>query len=56
MAGSSIEWNKDYQETVGRRDFLTDDIYVINAGSADPNVWTTSGQLPIGLSLLSLDV
>lgn len=43
MAGSSIEWNKDYQETVGRRDFLTDDIYVINAGSADPNVWTTSG-------------
>lgn len=43
LAGSSIEWNKDYQETVGRRDFLTDDIYVINAGSADPNVWTTSG-------------
>lgn len=43
LAGSSIEWNKDYQETVGRRDFLTDDIYVINAGSADPSVWTTSG-------------
>ena len=43
LAGASTEWNKDYQETVGRRDFLTDDIYVINAGSADPNVWTTSG-------------
>lgn len=43
LAGASMEWSKDYQETVGRRDFLTDDIYVINAGSADPNVWTTSG-------------
>lgn len=43
LAGTSLEWNKDFQETVGRRDFLTDDIYVINAGSADPNVWTTSG-------------
>lgn len=43
LGGASMEWNKDFQETVGRRDFLTDDIYVINAGSADPSVWTTSG-------------
>lgn len=43
LAGTSMEWNKDYQETVGRRDFLTDDIYVMNAGSADPSTWTISG-------------
>lgn len=43
LAGASMEWSKDFQETVGRRNFLTDDIYVINAGSADPSVWTTSG-------------
>ncbi len=43
LAGTSMEWSNDYQETVGRRNFLTDDIYVINAGSSDPSVWTTSG-------------
>ena len=43
LGGFSREWNQDFQETVGRRDFLTDDIYVINAGAANTQTWTTSG-------------
>ncbi len=43
LAGASQEWNNDTQESVGRRNFITDDIYVINAGSSDPSTWTTTG-------------
>jgi TonB-linked SusC/RagA family outer membrane protein len=43
LLGYSQEWNNDTQESVGRRNFVTDDIYVINAGSSDPSTWTTSG-------------
>lgn len=43
LLGASQEWNQDTQESVGRRDFITDDIYVIDAGSSDPSTWTTSG-------------
>jgi TonB-linked SusC/RagA family outer membrane protein len=43
LLGYSQEWNKDTQESVGRRNFVTDDISVINAGSSDPSTWTTSG-------------
>jgi TonB-linked SusC/RagA family outer membrane protein len=43
LLGYSQEWNIDAQESVGRRNFITDDIYVINAGSSDPSTWTTSG-------------
>ena len=44
LGGFSREWNQDFQEAVGRRDFLTDDIYVVNAGSANTQTWTTSGS------------
>lgn len=44
LGGFSREWNQDFQETVGRRNFLTDEIYVVNAGSADTQTWTTSGS------------
>lgn len=43
LLGYSREWNEDTQESVGRRNFITDDIYVINAGSSDPSTWTTGG-------------
>lgn len=44
LIGFSQEWNTDTWERVGRRNFVTDDIYVINAGSSDPSVWTTEGS------------
>jgi TonB-linked SusC/RagA family outer membrane protein len=43
LLGYSQEWNNDTQESVGRRKFVTDDIYVINGGSSDPSTWTTWG-------------
>lgn len=43
LGGVTEEWNENFEEELGRRDFLTDDIYVINAGNADPATWTTSG-------------
>lgn len=44
LLGFSQEWNNDTWEREGRRNFVTDDIYVINAGSSDPSVWTTEGS------------
>jgi len=43
LLGYSQEWNNDTQESLGRRNFVTDDIYVINGGSSDPSTWTTTG-------------
>ena len=43
LGGFSREWNQNFAETVGRRNFLTDEIYVVNAGSADTQTWTTGG-------------
>jgi len=43
LAGYTREWLYQDSETVGRRDFLTDDIYAISAGSADRASWTTAG-------------
>jgi TonB-linked SusC/RagA family outer membrane protein len=43
LLGASQEWNKATQDSVGRRNFINDDIYVINAGSNDPATWTTGG-------------
>ena len=43
LLGASQEWNQDTEESSGRRNFITDDIYVINAGSSDPATWTTTG-------------
>ena len=44
LLGVSEEWNTHNWERLGRRNFVTDDIYVINAGSSDPSVWTTEGS------------
>jgi TonB-dependent starch-binding outer membrane protein SusC len=45
LAGYTREWYYQDNETVGRRDFLTDNIYAISAGSSDPITWTTSGSI-----------
>lgn len=45
LAGYTQEWYYQDNETVGRRDFLTDNIYAISAGSSDPITWTTSGSM-----------
>lgn len=44
LLGFSQEWNRDEWERVGRRNFVTDEVYVIKAGSSDPSVWTTGGS------------
>ena len=44
LLGASQEWNRESDESVGRRNFITDDIYVISAGSSDPSTWTSSGK------------
>lgn len=44
LLGFSQEWNEYSWERLGRRDFVTDDIYVPNAGSSDPSVWTAEGS------------
>ncbi|MEO5996654.1 MAG: SusC/RagA family TonB-linked outer membrane protein, partial [Chitinophagaceae bacterium] len=44
LLGYSQEWNNSMNEAVGRRDFITDDIYVINGGTSDPSTWTTTGS------------
>jgi TonB-linked SusC/RagA family outer membrane protein len=44
LLGYSQEWNNSTNEAVGRRNFITDDIYVVNAGSSDPSTWTTTGS------------
>ncbi|MBC7568959.1 MAG: TonB-dependent receptor [Spirosoma sp.] len=43
LGGFSREWNQNFAETVGRRNFLTDEIYVVDAGSADTQTWTARG-------------
>jgi len=45
LAGYTQEWSYQDNETVGRRDFITDNIYAISAGSSDPINWTTSGSM-----------
>jgi TonB-linked SusC/RagA family outer membrane protein len=44
LLGYSQEWNNSLNDAVGRRDFITDGIYVINSGNSDPSTWTTSGS------------
>jgi TonB-linked SusC/RagA family outer membrane protein len=44
LLGYSQEWNNSLSEAVGRRNFITDDIYVINGGNSDPSTWTTTGS------------
>lgn len=44
LAGYSQEWYYQDNETSGRKDFITDNIYTIGAGGADPTKWTTDGS------------
>lgn len=43
LAGVTREWYEESNEFVGTRDFLTDDIYVIDAGTSDQSLWNISG-------------
>ncbi|WP_375586279.1 SusC/RagA family TonB-linked outer membrane protein [Cyclobacterium xiamenense] len=43
LGGVTREWFSQNNEVVGTRDFLTEDIYVISAGSTDPSFWNISG-------------
>ncbi|MEZ5199472.1 MAG: SusC/RagA family TonB-linked outer membrane protein [Bacteroidales bacterium] len=43
LAGYTREWSYQDAESIGRTGFLTDNIYVIDAGSTDPQNWTSSG-------------
>jgi TonB-linked SusC/RagA family outer membrane protein len=45
LAGYTREWSYQDEEGVGRRDFLTDNIYAVSAGSTDPLNWSTSGTM-----------
>jgi len=45
LGGYTQEWSYNDSEQLGRRDFLTDNIYAINAGSSDKALWTTSGTM-----------
>ncbi len=43
MGGTTAEWFLRGNDAVSTRDFLTDDIYTVNAGSSDPSLWDISG-------------
>ena len=43
LGGATREWYEENNDNVSTRDFLTDDIYVISAGSTDPSFWDISG-------------
>ncbi|WP_236970200.1 SusC/RagA family TonB-linked outer membrane protein [Membranihabitans marinus] len=43
LGGMTREWYNNTVEGIGTRDFLTDNIYVIDAGSSDPNFWSVNG-------------
>ena len=43
LAGGSQEWFETQNDFVGTRDFLTDNIYTISAGSSNPAFWNISG-------------
>lgn len=43
LGGFSSEWFLLENDVVGTRDFLSDNIYTIGAGSQDPSFWTIGG-------------
>ncbi len=43
LAGYTTEWFNNHNDQVSTRDFLTDEIYVINAGTKDKSLWDISG-------------
>jgi TonB-dependent starch-binding outer membrane protein SusC len=44
LAGITREWYEEGNEFVGTRDFLTESIFVIDAGSSNPDLWSISGS------------
>lgn len=43
MGGTTAEWFLSGNDAVSTRDFLTDNIYTISAGSGNPSFWNISG-------------
>lgn len=43
LGGFTAEWFETMNDGVTTRNFLTDDIYTISAGTTDPTFWTISG-------------
>ncbi|ODS83521.1 MAG: hypothetical protein ABS46_06215 [Cytophagaceae bacterium SCN 52-12] len=43
MGGTTAEWFLRGNDAISTRDFLTDNIYTVNAGSGDPSLWNISG-------------
>ena len=43
LAGVSAEWFEQETDDIFTRDFLTDDIYVVDAGTSDPTFWDIGG-------------
>lgn len=43
MGGTTAEWFYSGNDRISTRDFLTDNIYTVNAGSSDPTMWDISG-------------
>lgn len=43
MGGTTAEWFYSGNDQVSTRDFLTDDIYTISAGSSNPSMWFIAG-------------
>ncbi len=44
MAGYTAEWFEQVNDRVNTRDFLTDELYVIDAGTSDKSLWNISGS------------
>ena len=43
LGGVSAEWYNQETDGIYTRDFLTDDIYVVDAGTSDPTFWDIEG-------------
>lgn len=43
LGGVSAEWYNNERDGISTRNFLTDDIFVIGAGTSDPTLWGISG-------------
>jgi len=44
LGGYTAEWFENSNDYLATRDFLTDDVYVISAGSSNPSLWSIAGR------------
>src|SRR5690606_27627738 len=44
LGGYTAEWFEQVNDRVNTRDFLTDELYVIDAGTTDRTLWNISGS------------